>query len=109
LTLTDINNITSVLTIPNTLGSNGNTSGSNFYFAFYDTADTYTKIVFNSDAPSLGADIFAFDDLSVGSLEQVTPGGGATPLPAALPLFATGLGALGVLGFRRKRKALAAA
>jgi hypothetical protein len=27
-----------------------------------------------------------------------------TPLPAALPLFATGLGALGLLGWRRKRK-----
>jgi hypothetical protein len=30
-----------------------------------------------------------------------------TPLPAALPLFATGLGALGLLGWRRKRKAVA--
>ena len=29
---------------------------------------------------------------------------GATPLPAALPLFATGLGALGLFGWRRKRK-----
>jgi hypothetical protein len=28
-----------------------------------------------------------------------------TPLPATLPLFATGLGALGLLGWRRKRKA----
>jgi hypothetical protein len=28
-----------------------------------------------------------------------------TPLPAALPLFATGLGAIGVLGWRRRRKA----
>jgi hypothetical protein len=27
-----------------------------------------------------------------------------TPLPAALPLFATGLGALGLFGWRRKRK-----
>ena len=27
-----------------------------------------------------------------------------TPLPAALPLFATGLGALGLLGWRRKKK-----
>jgi hypothetical protein len=31
--------------------------------------------------------------------------GEATPLPDALPLFATGLGALGLLGWRRKRKA----
>ena len=29
----------------------------------------------------------------------------ATPLPAALPLFVTGLGAIGMLGLRRKRKA----
>lgn len=30
---------------------------------------------------------------------------GVTPVPAALPLFATGLGALGLLGWRRKKKA----
>jgi hypothetical protein len=30
-----------------------------------------------------------------------------TPLPATLPLFATGLGGLGLLGWRRKRKARA--
>jgi hypothetical protein len=33
----------------------------------------------------------------------------ATPLPAALPLFAGGLGAMGLLGWRRKRKAQATA
>jgi len=32
----------------------------------------------------------------------------ATPLPAALPLFASGLGGLGLLGWRRKRKNAAA-
>jgi len=29
----------------------------------------------------------------------------STPIPAALPLFATGLGVLGLLAWRRKRKA----
>ena len=33
----------------------------------------------------------------------------ATPLPATLPLFATGLGGLGLLGWRRKRKPQAVA
>ena len=32
----------------------------------------------------------------------------ATPLPAALPLFASGLGAMGFFGWRRKRKVAAA-
>jgi hypothetical protein len=32
---------------------------------------------------------------------------GNTPIPATLPLFATGLGGLGLLGWRRKRKAQA--
>jgi len=32
----------------------------------------------------------------------------ATPLPAALPLFAAGLGAFGLLGWRRKRKSAVA-
>ena len=31
-----------------------------------------------------------------------------TPLPAALPLFASGLGAMGFIGWRRKRKVIAA-
>ena len=37
-----------------------------------------------------------------------TAADGNTPLPAALPLFATGLGALGLLTWRRKRKNAAA-
>jgi hypothetical protein len=32
--------------------------------------------------------------------------GTTTPIPTALPLFATGIGALGLLGWRRKRKTL---
>lgn len=51
--------------------------------------------------------IVAFDDPEVVGTWEVTELA-QTPLPAALPLFATGLGALGLLGWRRKRKASAA-
>jgi hypothetical protein len=37
-----------------------------------------------------------------------TPPVSSVPLPATLPLFASGLGALGLLGWRRKKKAIAA-
>jgi hypothetical protein len=33
-----------------------------------------------------------------------TPGNWSTPLPAALPMFGAGLGALGLLGWRRRRR-----
>jgi hypothetical protein len=45
------------------------------------------------------------DFITAGSLDLPA----TTPLPAALPLFATGLGGLGLLGWRRKRKAQAVA
>jgi len=45
-----------------------------------------------------GGDGFSFD------YAAIVP----TPLPGTLPLFATGLGALGLLGWRRKKKAIAA-
>ena len=61
--------------------------------------------------------IFSFRNISTGIIgELLVPGGvGGTgpvtftpvaevPVPAALPLFATGLGALGLMAWRRKRK-----
>src|ERR1039458_8728862 len=50
-------------------------------------------------------DLYFYDASTyVGTLEVFAT---TTPLPAALPLFASGLGALGLLGWRRKRKAAA--
>ena len=50
---------------------------------------------------------WAFDILNAATGEVVEPVASAPP--GALPLFATGLGALGLLGWRRKRKAQAVA
>ena len=64
--------------------------------------------------------VYNYKDLATGHFSQglitavLHPGSAdeglaSTPLPGALPLFATGLGALGLLGWRRKRKAAAVA
>ena len=50
------------------------------------------------------ADYIIYDNITLGSGTPIT----TTPLPAALPLFATGLGAMGLFGWRKKRKAAAA-
>jgi len=43
--------------------------------------------------------------LGIPALDIYLPDGvTVTPLPSALPLFATGLGALGLFGWRKKRK-----
>lgn len=59
--------------------------------------------------------LLAFEDLLAGQnsdfdyndYEVVVAGLDPTPLPAALPLFATGLGVMGLFGRRRKRTAAA--
>jgi hypothetical protein len=61
---------------------------------------------------ALGAGTHAIDGTAIASPEnagaaffEVTPTSVPdVPAPAAFPLFATGLGALGLLGWRRKRK-----
>ena len=69
-------------------------------FDFAD--DTFTARYF------YGHDIHA-DRFEYVSATWTGTGTMTTPLPTALPLFATGLGALGLLGWRRNRKAQAAA
>ena len=69
-------------------------------------APTGFNIAF-TDVPTSGG-LLSFTDLS-DLILSASSTGNETPLPAALPLFATGLGALGLLGWRRKRKAQATA
>ena len=98
LGLTDSHGVVTTLTVPNTIGSGGSTSGSILYFGFYDTGDTYTDISFNNNN---AADNFAFDDFSIGSRQQVVP---TIPEPSSWLLMALGLGAVGAIARRRSTK-----
>jgi hypothetical protein len=67
-------------------------SGNLLQWAGIDVLTTGGILVFNSTVGTIGAEFSAV---------------GGVPVPAALPLFATGLGVLALLGWRRKRKATA--
>ena len=82
-----------------------------FVTTFDNTAYLFIdQIVGPIDIRSIGAqgDSFRPDGscCAVTSLVKL-PFEANTPLPAAFPLFATGLGGLGLLGWRRKKKAAA--
>jgi hypothetical protein len=62
----------------------------------------FVRIGFGQEGNDGKASNFFVDDLTIDTAST-------TPLPAALPMFASGLGALGFLGWRRKRKAAALA
>ena len=64
-------------------------------------------ILFSANPPFLLED--SAGDQVASDTATFTPVVGTTPLPAALPLVASGLSALGLFGWRRKRKAAAIA
>ena len=98
LTLTLVNGTSRTLTVPHTLGSNGNTSGSVLYFGVIaDPGQEYRSVVFGNTG--VGGDSFAFDDMTIGSRQQVT--GSLTPEPGAIALLSSGL--LVSAGFLRRR------
>jgi hypothetical protein len=70
------------------------------------TPFTYNAAVANSPGGTITfSDSSTFIQANVETVTvTVVPGFAATPLPAALPLFATGLGAAALFGWRRKRK-----
>jgi hypothetical protein len=87
------------------LNATGLVPGSHPNFSTSGSAITFGFVTENFSGGSTYSITAGYDNFEVGNL----PTTGATPLPAALPLFATGIGGLGLLGWRRKRKVQAAA
>ena len=90
-----------LLNVPNTVGSGGSTDGSVLFYGFISTnpLESVTSISFLTSTG--GGDVFAFDNMTVGSLEQVKPGTGTVPDGGAT-IALLGLAFSGIAGLRRK-------
>jgi len=64
--------------------------------------DPFNSLAFIAGLTFIGDGTFS------GTMTPITEFVAQTPLPAALPLFVTGLGMIGVLGWRRRRKPVSA-
>ncbi len=65
----------------------------------------YLQLVFSADSPVNGTNTAEF---LIASLDNPDGTVGLVPLPAALPLYGTGLAVMGFIGWRRRQKSKAA-
>jgi hypothetical protein len=81
-------------------------AGGSYYLLAQAAGDDWNAWMLNdigTSGPTIIADNFRIDTL--GAFDVIgTPTTTAVPLPGTLPLFAAGLGALGLLAWRRRRK-----
>jgi hypothetical protein len=92
--------------------ANGSIAANDPHNPFLNQTATFNILLAGiTDTTSISSVIFSFGTTEGAALVAGIPGApgvpgpfSAVPIPAALPLFAGGLGALGLLGWRRKRK-----
>ena len=117
LSNTDITSLTFIANTPNGLvffnTADLDTTGANFYNSSVTPATVFDGTGNLGLLAAYALGIFAgATDINGNEISEdyvgVWTDPSATPLPAALPLFATGLGVMGLFGWRRKRKNAAA-
>ncbi|MEM1363680.1 MAG: VPLPA-CTERM sorting domain-containing protein [Pseudomonadota bacterium] len=91
ITLTDTNSVDTMFT----LDLSGSPNGALVFWGFVNPSNTYTSVRFDN-TPTSG-DVFGFDDLTVGDVNQVIITPPAVPLPATVFLLLGSLAGFGVL------------
>jgi len=97
LTINYVNGASNTLSVGNSTGQ-GNFEGTVLYYGFYEDDPLYA---FNSIefGNTTGSDWFDFDDMTIGTYEQVTP----EPVPEPATIMLMGIGLLSLMSYSRKR------
>lgn len=92
--------VQTVYNVGNVVGSGGDPDGAVLFWGVIDTDNPFVKVIFGNTNTS---DVFGFDDMVIGDVEQVQAPGSEVPLPAAGWLLLSGVAGLaGVRRFGRK-------
>lgn len=101
VTVTYVDGTSQMLTIPNTTNGLG---GSVLYFGFIDIANPFVSVSFGNTA--IGEDVFAFDDFTIGTAQQVVVAGVPTLTEWGMAFMALLLAVSGIFYIRRQRPEL---
>ncbi|MBP0000886.1 MAG: PEP-CTERM sorting domain-containing protein [Cyanobacteria bacterium SID2] len=108
LNLNLANGTQTAVKVPNTVGRYGSTDGSVLYFGLIadSVEEVFTSLSFDMTAPESGimADIFAFDNMTVGSLSQVKHADGSQSQDVPEPASVLALFAVGTLATRIRKR-----
>ncbi len=95
-----------VINVPHTLGAGGGNpaDGAALFFGLIDAANPFTAIEFSAGRLGSSNDVFGFDQMTIGSVEQIVKDPTVVPEPATVITMATGLLMLVAAGRRRQRR-----